>query len=117
MKILIFRMLSIIHITLVTSLEPGLQRAINYLRRPLSPTKPIQDVILRGKFDNLQDHAYNLNRIRSRLGLAWEYVFTNFGFEIVHNLIDVVNRNRSIAIELKNSWRTDNANSKKCIMD
>src|SRR5438552_1944850 len=104
-------------ISSVTSLDPGMTRAIDYLRRPLPSTKSIQDVILRGKFDNLQDHAYKLNRIRSRLGIAWEYVFTDFGFEIVHNVIDVINRNRSIAIELKNSWRTDNANSKKCIMD
>src|SRR5438552_10318120 len=102
-------LITLLFILSVYSTEPDLQRAIDYLRRPLPPTKPIQDIILRGKFDNLQDHAYKLNRIRSRLGIAWEYVFTDFGFEIVHTVIDVINRNKSIAIEFKNSWRTDNA--------
>src|SRR5438552_14702736 len=103
-------LITLLFILSVYSTEPDLQRAIDYLRRPLPPTKPIQDVILRGKFVNLQDHAYKLNRIRSRFGLSWEYVFTDFGFEIVDNVIDVVNRNRSIAIELENSWHTDNTN-------
>ncbi len=60
-------------------IPPGLQRAINYLREPLPPTPPINDIILNGKFDNLQQNAYKLNRIRSRLGKAWEYVFTDYG--------------------------------------
>jgi len=98
-------------------IQPGMQRALDYLRRPLPPTQPIQDVILRGKFDNLQANAFRLNRIRSRLGRAWEFVFTDFGFNLVNNVIDVINPNRLIALELKNSWRTDNANSKKCVFD
>ena len=93
-------------------IQPGMQRAIDYLRQPLPPTKPITDIILRGKFDNLQENAYKLNRIRSRLGNAFEFVFTDFGFELVNNIIDLINHNRSIAIELKNSWSTDNSRAK-----
>src|SRR5277367_2762852 len=95
-----------------TPIPPGKQKAIDYLRRPLPPTKPITDIILRGMFDNLQENAYKLNRIRSRLGNAFEFVFTDFGFELVNNIIDLINHNRSIAIELKNSWSTDNSRSK-----
>src|SRR5277367_1729173 len=94
-------------------IQPGMRRAIDYLRQPLPPTKPITDIILRGYFDNLQENAYKLNRIRSRLGKAWEFVFTDYGFELVNNVIDVINPNRLIVIELKNSWRTDNSRSKQ----
>ena len=99
------------------SSQPGMQRAIDYLRQPLPATRPIQDVILRGKFDNLQENAFKLNRIRTRLGRAWEFVLTDYGFNLVNNVVDLINPNRSIAVELKNSWRTDNANSKKCVFD
>src|SRR5579862_2657046 len=98
--------------------QPGMQRAIDYLQRPLPPTEPIQDVVLRGKFDNLQENAFKLNRIRSRLGKASEFVLTDYGFNLVNNVVDLINPNRSIPVELKNSWRTDNSNSKKkCVFD
>src|SRR5271156_1657587 len=96
----------------VSAIDPGMQRAIDYLRQPLPPTRPIQDIILRGKFDYLQENAFRLNRIRSRLGKAWEFVFLDFGFVLINNRIDIINHNRQIAIELKNSWRTDNSRAK-----
>src|SRR5271156_1498566 len=96
----------------VTSVDPGMQRAIDYLRQPLPQTRPIQDIILRGKFDYLQENAFRLNRIRSRLGKGWEFVFMDFGFVLINNRIDIINHNRQIAIELKNSWRTDNSRAK-----
>ena len=108
---------SLIITHVVFCIDPGMQRAIDYLRRPLPPTRPIIDIILSGKFDNLQRDAFRLNRIRSRLGKAWEFVLTDFGFTLVNNVIDLINQNRSIAIELKNSWRTDNSKSKKCVFD
>src|SRR5271156_6181507 len=98
--------------TIAEGIDPGMQLAIDYLRQPLPPTRPIQDIILRGKFDNLQENAFRLNRIRSRLSKAWEYVFLDFGFVLVNNRIYLINHNRQIAIELKNSWRTDNSRAK-----
>src|SRR5271163_3598174 len=108
----LFILFIILSISKSQPIQPGMQRAIDYLRQPLPPTKPITDIILRGHFDNLQENAYKLNRIRSRLGKAWEFVFTDFGFELVNNIIDLINHNRLIAIELKNSWHTDNSRAK-----
>ena len=110
-KFIIFFLLSSVGF----AIRPGMQRAIDYLTRPLPPTKPITDIILAGKFDNLQENAYKLNRIRSRLGKSWEFVLTDFGFKLTNDVVDLINRNRSIALELKNSWKTDNSKSKKYI--
>ncbi len=36
-----------------------------------------------------------------------------FSLIMVNNFVDLINQNRSLAIELKNSWKTDNSKAKK----
>src|SRR5271156_1867847 len=112
MKTLLILLITSCSAYFVTSVDPGMQCAIDYLRQPLPPTRPIQNIILRGKFDDLQENAFRLNRIRSRLDKAWEFVFLDYEFVLINNRIDLINHNRQIAIELKNSWRTDNSRAK-----
>jgi hypothetical protein len=103
--------------SIVYCLEPGMQRAVNYMRLPFPPVPQIRDIILAGKVDDLRENAYKLNNLRTRLGKAWEMVFTDFGFNMVNNgFVDLMNVNRSIAIELKNSWDTDNSKSKHYVV-
>ena len=40
-----------------------------------------------------------------RFGHAWEWVFTDYGFTKQPSGIDLINRRRKIAIELKNGYR------------
>ena len=40
-----------------------------------------------------------------QIGLAWELVFTNYGFVRQTSGIDLINHRRKIAIELKNGYR------------
>ena len=85
--------------------ETGLQKAKELIKQPISSPKPIKDVILSGIVDQLKEHGYKLQILRMRVGQAWEWVFTDYGFKKQPSGIDLINHRRKIVIELKNGYR------------
>ena len=87
------------------SCEPGLDRAGELIREPFSPHMTSTDIVLTGLINRLEQASYKLQVLRMRLGHAWEWVFTDFGFIKHSSGIDLINPRRRIVIELKNSYR------------
>ena len=83
---------------------PGLETAVDLLSQPFKPYTPTRDVVLSGNVGQWEAAAYKLNSLRTRLGIAWEFVFTDYGFERLPRGIDLINRRRKIGLELKNGW-------------
>ena len=83
----------------------GLQRAGALIKEPLNLHKQINDIILTGITDSLEENSYRLQVLRMRVGTAWELVFTDYGFTKQPSGIDLINRRREIAVELKNGYR------------
>ena len=53
----------------------------------------------------MEESAYKLQVIRMRLGHAWEWVFTDYGFRKLPSGIHLINHRRKIVIELKNGYQ------------
>ena len=83
----------------------ALQRAGVLIKKPISLNRRTNDVLLSGLVSPLEDSAYKLQVLRMRIGLAWELVFTDYGFVRQTSGIDLINHRRKIAIELKNGYR------------
>ena len=83
----------------------GLQRAGALIKEPLNSHKQINDIILTGITDSLEENSYRLQVLRMRVGTAWELVFTDYGFTKQPSGIDLINHRRKIAVELKNGYR------------
>ena len=67
--------------------------------------KQINDIILTGITDSLEESSYQLQVLWMSVGSAWELVFTDYGFTKQLSRIDLINHRRKIAVELKNSYR------------
>ena len=113
MKI-IFVLLLIIHLNKAPS--PGLDIAVRLLTQRIHFNSRINDIILQGRTTLWQEHAYRMQVTRTRLGIAWEYVCTDFGYIRQKTGIDLINKTRRIAIELKNSDATLNSASKRSVI-
>ena len=87
---------------------PGLRKAIDIITEPLKPIVPTNDIVLRDLVSRWEKNAYKLNSMRTKIGLAWEYVFTDFDFRRYPYDIDLINPRRKIAIALKNGWDVNN---------
>ena len=83
----------------------ALQRAGVLIKNPISLNRQTNDVLLSGLVYPLEDSAYKLQVLRMRIGLAWELVFTDYGFVKQTSGIDLINHRRRIAIELKNGYQ------------
>ena len=80
--------------------EIGLQRAKELIKQPIGSHRQIKDVILSGIVDKFEENAYKLQILRMRVGQAWEWVFTDYGFIKQPSGIDLINHRCKIAIEL-----------------
>ena len=89
----------------LASCEPGLERAGELIKEPFSPHMKSTDIVLSGLINDIEEAAYRLQIIRMRLGYAWEWVFTDYGFIKHSSGIDLINPRRRIVVELKNSYR------------
>ena len=58
----------------------GLQRSGALIKEPLNSHKQINDIILTGITDSLEEASYRLQVLRMRVGNAWELLFTDYGF-------------------------------------
>ena len=58
----------------------GLQRAGALIKEPLNSHKQINDIILTGITDQLEEASYRLQVLWMRVGNEWELVFTDYGF-------------------------------------
>ena len=83
----------------------GLQRAGALIKEPLNSHKQINDIILTGITDSLEETSYRLQVLWMRVGNAWELVFTDYGFTKQPSGIDLINHRWKIAVELKNGYR------------
>ena len=82
----------------------GLQRAGALIKEPLNSHKQINDIILTGITDSLEETSYRLQVLWICVGYAWELVFTDYGFTKPSG-IDLINHKRKVAVELKNGYR------------
>ena len=82
----------------------GLQRAGALIKEPLNSHKQINDIILTGITDSLEETSYRLQVLRMHVGNACELVFTGYGFTKQPSGIDLINHRRKIAVELKNGY-------------
>ena len=53
----------------------GLQRAGALIKKPLNSHKQINDIMLTGITDSLEEASYRLQILRMRVGNVWELVF------------------------------------------
>jgi len=97
--VLIFSLVSV-----VTSIS-GLHKACDVVKKPINLNSLSNDIVLSGVTNRLEAAAYKLQVLRMRLGHAWEWVFTDFGFTKLSKGLDLINHRRRIAIELKNGYR------------
>ena len=81
--------------------DTGLQRAGALIKEPLNSHKQINDIILTGITDSLEETSYRLQVLWMCVGTAWELVFTDYGFTKQPSGIDLINHRRKIAVELK----------------
>ena len=86
----------------------GLRKAIDIITEPLKPIVPTNDIVLKDLVSRWEKNTFKLNSMRTRIGLAWEHVFTDFGFRRYPYDIDLINSRRKIAIALKNGWDVNN---------
>ena len=55
----------------------GLETAVDLLSQTFKPYTPTRDVVLSGNVGQWEAAAYKLNSLRTRLGIAWEFVFAD----------------------------------------
>ena len=65
----------------------------------------INDIVLTGITDSLEETSYQLQMLRMCVGAAWELVFTDYGYTKQLSGIDLINHRHKIAVELKNGYR------------
>ena len=82
---------------------PGLDAAIRLIKQPLANDGHVKDIILTGVVNQWESHAYKLHILRQRIGHAWEWLMTDYGYERHSCGIDLVNHRQRVAIEIKNS--------------
>ena len=83
----------------------SLLRAGVLIKEPLNSNKQINDIILTGITDQLEEASNRLQILWMHLGHAWEWVFTDYGFTKQPSGIDLINHRRKVAVELKNGYR------------
>ena len=81
-------------------------RAGVLVKEPLNSHNQINNIILTGITDQLEESAYRLQILRMHVGYAWELVFTDYGFTKQPSGIDLINHRQKVAVELKNGYRT-----------
>ena len=107
MKTIVFSIVLILSLaTTKAIIKPGLRRAGEMIKEPIKTHGQTRDIVLPTRLIiRLEAAAYKLQILRMRVGLAWELVFTDYGFQKLPQGIDLVNHRRKIAIELKNGYR------------
>ena len=81
---------------------PGIDAAIRLIQQPIVNDGHVKDIILTGIVNQWEDQAYKLHILRQRIGHAWEWVFTDFGFERHSCGVDLVHHQQKLALEIKN---------------
>ena len=70
------------------------------------------DIILRDSNHSVLDLVYKYRLLQQRIGEAWEIAPTFYGWQKIYG-IDLKNVSTHQAVELKNSYNTDNSSSRK----
>ena len=84
--------------------ETGLHKAGVLIKAPINSHKQTNDIVLNGITDQLKKPLTNLQVLRMRLGRAWEWVLSDYGFIKQASGIDLVNHRCKIVVELKNGY-------------
>lgn len=100
-------MMLIFLLSIVTLCEAGrgLDKAQRVIEAPVTTFSRTTDRLLMNNIDLWDEKAFKLQVLRTRIGHAWEWVFTDYGFTKSPSGIDLINRRRRIAIELKNGYK------------
>lgn len=88
---------------------------IDALFRDYPEYKGLRDILLNGLVDeNILKTSHVLRITQMRIGKLWEKLFIiEAGFEKIPVGLDLINRERKIVMELKNSYLSDNYKSKQ----
>ena len=85
----------------------GLQKAVRLIQRRTTNFQHSNDILLKNKLIPHEQKCYNIQRLKQIIGIAWEHVFTDFGFNRTSTCprdgcdYDLKNRNTKTVIELK----------------
>ena len=74
----------------------GLQKTGALIKEPLNSYKQINDIVLTGITDQLEEAAYRLQVLWMHLGYAWELVFTDYRFTKQPSGIDLINHRQKL---------------------
>jgi len=97
----------------------GLQKAVRLIQRRTTNFQHSNDILLKYKLIPHEQKCYNIQRLKQIIGIAWEHVFTDFGFNRTSTCprggcdYDLKNRNIKTVIELKNNYQSDSGKAKK----
>ena len=106
--------------------KPGMRKALEILRAPIPEFTPTRDVVLHGVLSqNVEKNAQKMNTLRNRLGHAWEWVLTDYGYKKLNQgaaaaaalpTPDLVNQRAKIILELKNGYKVNSIVEKQDIL-
>lgn len=97
----------------------GLQKAVRLIQRRRINFEHTNDILLKNKIIPHERTCYNIQRLKQVIGIAWEFVLTDFGFNRTSMCprggcdYDLINRRTKTVMELKNNYLTDSGKSKK----
>jgi len=100
----------------------GLQKAIKLIQSRKLNFHHTNDLLLKNKIIAHERKCYDIQRLKQVIGIAWEFVFTDFGFSRIKICsrggcaYDLINRRTKTIIELKNNYLTDSGKAKKYTM-
>lgn len=101
--------------------QTGVQRAVQILSQSITSFKHSNDIILKNKIIPHERDCFELQLLKQRIGIAWEHVFTDFGFKRTRInscprggcVYDLYNHTSKIVIELKNNYNSDSGKAKR----
>ena len=99
-------------------MEHGVQYYIDQiiqinLNQPYKQYVGSNDILFFNYNYNILESAYKLKILQMRTGIIWEKIFCLFNYEKIKYGVDLVNHEKRVVMELKNSFNTDNSSSRK----
>jgi hypothetical protein len=84
----------------------------NSLSQPYKQYEGSNDILFSNFNYNILESAYKLKILQMRIGIIWEKIFCLFNYQKINYGADLVNHEKRVVMELKNSFNTDNASSR-----
>src|SRR5271156_2490528 len=85
----------------------------NSLNQPYKQYEGSNNILFSTFNYNILESAYKLKILQMRTGIIWEKIFCLFNYQKIKSGADLVNHEKRVVMELKNSFNTYNASSRK----